>query len=84
MASDLRGDDRFLRRTYKGLSHEIISLLHVGGVDVGSLEPLSAFKATELAVLSLSIQGVTAFQACNGFGDLLADQISEKARFMTG
>jgi hypothetical protein len=57
-------------------------LLGVGWVVVGLLEPLPAFRATEQAVPALAIESVTALQARNSWGNLLANQVSEQAWFM--
>jgi len=77
------GIDRARTHANNGLVSGIISLLGVGRVVVGPLEPLAAFRAAEPAVVALAIEDVTAFQARNACGDLLANQVSEQPRLMT-
>jgi hypothetical protein len=58
-------------------------LLGVGRVDVGPLESLLAFRATEPAVLAFTIESITALQARNACGDLLPSELGEQPWVMT-
>jgi hypothetical protein len=76
------GIARACSQTDDDLVSGIISSLGISRVVAVSPESVLAIRAAKQAVPALAVEGITALQACNAWGNLLANQVSEQAWFV--